>query len=168
MLFSSDLVDLGRVLGSCHVQFSLSVVSNSLQPHELQHARPPYPSPTPGVHSRGRSGGLVFPSLSEFSTSIKSVMPSSHLILCRPLTHKVGREKPKAHHDTSCRVHVCSVVSNSFATKILLCMEFSRQEYQSELHFLCQELPDPGIEPSSLVSPELTGRFFTTVPPESP
>ena len=101
-------------------------------------------------------------------TSIKSVMPSSHLILCRPLTHKVGREKPKAHHDTSCRVHVCSVVSNSFATKILLCMEFSRQEYQSELHFLCQELPDPGIEPSSLVSPELTGRFFTTVPPESP
>ena len=33
------------------VQFSHSVVSNSLQPHELQHARPPCPSPTPGVHS---------------------------------------------------------------------------------------------------------------------
>ena len=32
------------------VQFSHSVVSNSLQPHEPQHARPPYPSPTPGVH----------------------------------------------------------------------------------------------------------------------
>ena len=31
------------------VQFSRSVVSNSLQPHELQHARPPCPSPTPGV-----------------------------------------------------------------------------------------------------------------------
>ena len=30
--------------------FSLSVVSNSLQPHESQHARPPCPSPTPGVH----------------------------------------------------------------------------------------------------------------------
>ena len=29
------------------VQFSHSVVSNSLQPHELQHARPPCPSPTP-------------------------------------------------------------------------------------------------------------------------
>ena len=52
------------------VQFSLSVVSNSLRPHESQHARPPCPSPTPGVH----------PNL-----SIKSVMPSSHLILCRPL-----------------------------------------------------------------------------------
>ena len=33
------------------VQFSHSVVSNSLQPHESQHARPPCPSPTPGVHS---------------------------------------------------------------------------------------------------------------------
>ena len=33
------------------VQFSCSVVSNSLRPHESQHARPPCPSPTPGVHS---------------------------------------------------------------------------------------------------------------------
>ena len=33
------------------VQFSRSVTSDSLQPHELQHARPPCPSPTPGVHS---------------------------------------------------------------------------------------------------------------------
>ena len=32
------------------VQFICSVVSNSLQPHELQQARPPCPSPTPGVH----------------------------------------------------------------------------------------------------------------------
>ena len=32
------------------VQFSRSVMSDSLQPHELQHIRPPYPSPTPGVH----------------------------------------------------------------------------------------------------------------------
>ena len=31
------------------VQFSHSVVSDSLQPHEPQHARPPCPSPTPGV-----------------------------------------------------------------------------------------------------------------------
>ena len=33
------------------VQFSCSVVSDSLQPHELQHTRPPCPSPTPRVHS---------------------------------------------------------------------------------------------------------------------
>ena len=32
------------------IQFSCSVVSDSLRPHESQHARPPCPSPTPGVH----------------------------------------------------------------------------------------------------------------------
>ena len=40
--------------GSCFlssVQFSRSVMSDSLQPHELQHARLPCPSPTPRVHS---------------------------------------------------------------------------------------------------------------------
>ena len=36
---------------SSSVQFSRSVVSDSLKPHELQHARPPCPSSTPGVHS---------------------------------------------------------------------------------------------------------------------
>ena len=32
------------------VQFSCSVMSDSLRPHEPHHTRPPYPSPTPGVH----------------------------------------------------------------------------------------------------------------------
>ena len=36
------------------VQFSHSVLSDSLRPHELQHARPPCPSSTPGVHSNSR------------------------------------------------------------------------------------------------------------------
>ena len=36
------------------VQFSRSVVSDSLQPHEMQHARPPCPSPIPRVHSNSR------------------------------------------------------------------------------------------------------------------
>ena len=33
------------------VQFSRSVMSDSMRPHESQHARPPCPSPTPGVYS---------------------------------------------------------------------------------------------------------------------
>ena len=36
------------------VQFSHSVMSDSLRPHELQHVRPPCPSPTPRVHSNSR------------------------------------------------------------------------------------------------------------------
>ena len=51
------------------VQFSRSVVPDSLRPHESRHARPPCPS--------SRSSLKL--------TSIESVMPSSHLILCRPL-----------------------------------------------------------------------------------
>ena len=48
------------------VQFTHSVISDSLWPHEPQHARPPCPSPTPGVYPN-------------------SVMPSNHLILYCPL-----------------------------------------------------------------------------------
>ena len=42
---------LDKDLRLLSVHFSLSVVSDSLGPHESQHARPPYPSPTPRVHS---------------------------------------------------------------------------------------------------------------------
>ena len=49
------------------VQFSHSVMSDSLQPHEAQHARPPNSWSPPK------------------SMSIDSVMPSNHLILCHPL-----------------------------------------------------------------------------------
>ena len=45
-------------------------MSNSLQPHGLQHTGPPCPSPTPGVYS---------------NPCPLSRMPSKHLILCRPL-----------------------------------------------------------------------------------
>ena len=40
----------GSSPGDIMVQFSCSVVSSSLRPYELQHARPPCPSPIPGVH----------------------------------------------------------------------------------------------------------------------
>ena len=52
------------------IQFSRSVVSGSLRPHELQHARSP---------SIANSRSLLK------LRSIESVMPSNHLILCRPL-----------------------------------------------------------------------------------
>ena len=52
------------------VQFSRSVMSDSFWPHGLQHAMPPCPSPTPRAYS---------------NSSIESVMPSNHLILCHSL-----------------------------------------------------------------------------------
>ena len=55
------------------IQFSHSVVSNSLQPYESQHARPPCPSPTPGVHSNScPSSQWCHPAISS------SVIPFSH------------------------------------------------------------------------------------------
>ena len=67
-------------------------------------------------------------------------------------------------------VCLCSVVFDSatpwtIAHQAPLFMEFSRQEYWSGLPFPPGDLPDPGIEPMSLVSPALAGGFFTTEPP---
>ena len=46
--------DREQEMGISSVQFSRSVVSDSSRPHESQHARPPCPSPTPGIHSDSR------------------------------------------------------------------------------------------------------------------
>ena len=74
-----------------YLQFSCSVVSDSLQPHESQHTRPPCPSPTPGVHSDSRPSSQwchpaisssviplllvpsIFPSIRDFSN--ESALP---------------------------------------------------------------------------------------------
>ena len=48
-------------------------------------------------------------------------------------------------------------------------MRFSRQEYWSGVPLPSPgDLPNPGIEPTSLVPPALAGRFFTTAPPGKP
>ena len=67
--------------GFSSVQFSCSVVSDSLRPHEPQHARPPCPSPTPGVHSDSRpSSQWCHPAISSsvipFSSGPQSLLAS--------------------------------------------------------------------------------------------
>ena len=58
------------------------------------------------------------------------------------------------------------VIPLTVAQQIPLSMEFSQQEYWSRLSFPTPgDLPNPGIEPMSLVSLALTGGFFTTAPP---
>ena len=72
------------------------------------------------------------------------------------------------------RAHVCVCAKSlsrvrlfavpwTVAHQVPLSMELSRQEYWSGLPFSSPEdLPDPGITPSSLTSPALAGGFFTT------
>ena len=71
------------VLFSTHsfssVQFSRSVVSDSLRPHEPQQARPPCPSPTPGVHwDSGPSSQWCHPAI------LSSVVPFSSCLQSLP------------------------------------------------------------------------------------
>ena len=62
------------------VQFSRSVVSDSLRSHESQHARPPCPSPTPGVHQTHdhRVSDAIQPSHPLSSPSPPAPNPSQH------------------------------------------------------------------------------------------
>jgi len=86
-------------------QFSHSVVSDSLQPHESQHARPPCPSPTPGVHSdspdsplflistlflsflNGKSHGTCHCSRFSLPFSLHPVYPDSSLDTAQEQSH---------------------------------------------------------------------------------
>ena len=77
------------------VQLSRSFVSDSLRPHELQHARPPYPSPTPGVHSNScPSSQWRHPTISSsvipFSSCLQS-FPTSGYFLVRQLFASGGQ-----------------------------------------------------------------------------
>ena len=62
------------------VQFSRSLVSDSLQPHELHHTRPPCPSPTPGVYQTHVHwvGDAIQPSHPVSSPSPPAPNPSQH------------------------------------------------------------------------------------------
>ena len=70
------------------VQFSRSVVSDSLRPHESQHVRPPCPSPTPGVHSNSCPSSwwchsAISSSVIPFSSCPQSLPASGSFPLCQ-------------------------------------------------------------------------------------
>ena len=78
-----------KVFTIASVQFSRSVVSDSLRPHELQHARPPCPSPTPGVHSESHSSSqwchpAIPSSVVPFSSWPHSLPASESFPMCHP------------------------------------------------------------------------------------
>ena len=70
------------------VQFSCTVMSDSLRPHELHHARPPCPSPTPGVHSNAcPSSQWCHPAISS------SVVPFSSCPQSLPVSESFPRSQ---------------------------------------------------------------------------
>ena len=84
----------------------------------------------------------------------------------------IRKEKEKLTHHFCAQSLSCItlfVASWTVALQDSLPMEFSKQEYGSALPLPSPEnLSDPGIEPITLGSPALSGRFFTTLPPWNP
>ena len=73
----SDAIQSSRPLLSPFSHFSLSDMSNSLQPHGLQHTRLPYPSPTPGACSNSHpSSQWCHPSISSSVVPFSSCLQS--------------------------------------------------------------------------------------------
>ena len=89
------------------VQFSHSVVSDSFRPRESQHARPPCPSPTPGVHSDSR------PSVSD------AIQPSHPLSSPSPAPNPSQHQNLKASATINCATNVC--ISVQFSSVGQLC-----------------------------------------------
>ena len=121
--------------------------------------------------------GLPLPSLSD---SVNNPCPIIFQLFYYS-QEKVSLEGKDASN-TDALLHVCSVVSKCNptergacwatvhgVTKSPLSMRLSQQEYWSRLSFPPSgDLPNPGIEPASPVSPALTGGIFSSAPPGKP
>ena len=90
------------------VQFSRSVVSNSLRPHEPQHARLPCPSPTPGVHSNSHpSSRWYHPAISSSVVpfSCPQSLPASESFLVSQLFAWGGQSRSFSFSITPSKEH---------------------------------------------------------------
>ena len=88
---ASSIKGAGKI-GQLHVQFSRSVMSNSLWPHESQHARRPCPTPTPRVHSNSYPlSQWCHPAISSsvipFSSCPQSLPASGSFPMSQPVLH---------------------------------------------------------------------------------
>ena len=102
------------------VQFSRSVVSDTLRPHESQHTRPPCPSPTPGVHSDSRpSSQWCHPAISALCRPLLLLPPIS------PSIRVFSSESTLRMRHTATVIHFC-IVSNGFCTPMTVLSSWNR------------------------------------------
>ena len=170
---------------------SCSVMSDSLQPHELQPFRLLYPWNFPGKNTGGGCHFLlqgIFPTQglnlqllcllhwqadSLPLSHMGSPMPILHILYLSSVYLYTSYYAIALNHYIYSTLYMlsCSVVSSSLwphglyvAHQAPVSMGFSRQEYWSGLPLPAPgNLPDPGIKPVSPVFLALAGRFFTTI-----
>ena len=159
------LTKKGNQHHSSSVQFSHLIMSNSLRPHESQHARPPCPSPTPGVHSDSSPSSLwCHPAISS-SVILFSPCPHPPSIRLFSLLKMQILIFPWSVHAQLCGTSWTISLPGFFV------YEISQAGILSRLSF-----PAPAVvgsswpmdQPRSLASPALAGGFFITEPPEKP
>ena len=133
----------------------MSVMSDSVQPHGQQPTRLLRPQDSLG---RKNTGVGCHSLLQQLLAGVLS--HSRHVQFCATLWTVVHQ----ALLSTGFSRHVQFYVTLwTVVHQALLSTGFSRQEYWSGLpRPPLGDLPDPGIKPMSLMSPELAGRFFTT------
>ena len=104
-------------------QFSHSVVSNSLQPHELQHARLTCPSPTPGVYSNScPSRRWCHPAISSSVIPVSSCLLSFPASGSFPMIHYQTPSSKNTREDSTHRHH------QMVTTKITLIIFFAAKD----------------------------------------
>ena len=127
----------------CSVQFSHSVMSNSLWPRGLQQAGPPCPSPIPRVYSNSLSRDAIQSSHPLSSPSPPAFSLSQHQGLFKWVSSSHQVAKVFSHKSCLTFAIPCTV-----ALQAPLSVRFPRQEYWSGLPFPSSgDLPHPGIEP---------------------
>ena len=118
------------------VQFSCSVMSDSLQPHGLQHTKPPYPSATPGVYTNScplnrwchpsiSSSGIPFSSsIQTFSASVQfNSFAQSCPTLCDPMD--CSTSALPVHHQLPDITQLRSIELVMPSNHLILCHPFS-------------------------------------------
>ena len=150
------------------VQFHRSVMSDSLWPHESQHARPPCPSPTPGVHSNScPSSRWCHPAISStvvpFSSCPQSLPASGSFPISQPLFKNIpltfsfltpyGQVKPtqSAQHSGEHINSAQKTLMNWWINYLICSLKFPGGSDGKES--ACNS-GDPGLIPESGRSPE--------------
>ena len=119
------------------VQFSCSVGWDSLQPHELQDARPPCPSPTPGVHSNSCPLSRWCHLILHRPLLLLPPIPPSIRVFSNESTFAWGGQRPIGLYymlSHFSRVQLCATLEMA-AHQAPLSLGFSRQEHWSGLPF---------------------------------